>query len=81
MVPTAATAAPRDDADVDGSTAAEDGFVAVYDANFPFVWRSVQRLGVRAAHADDAVPCSLLVVTARWSSARYSPAGRRRSSP
>jgi RNA polymerase sigma-70 factor (ECF subfamily) len=37
-------------------------FEAVYDAYFPFVWRSVLRLGVPAAQMDDAVQDIFLVV-------------------
>ena len=34
-------------------TTAEAEFRAVYDAHFPFVWRSLRRLGVREADAFD----------------------------
>jgi len=37
-------------------------FEAVYDTYFPYIWRSVQRLGVPASHADDAVQEVFIVV-------------------
>lgn len=40
---------------------------AVYEAHYDFVWRSVQRLGVRPDSADDAVHDVFLVVARRLS--------------
>ncbi len=37
-------------------------FETVYDAYFPYVWRTVQRLGVPASHADDVVQEVFIVV-------------------
>lgn len=37
-------------------------FEEVYDTYFPYIWRSVLRLGVPVAHADDAVQEVFLVV-------------------
>jgi RNA polymerase sigma-70 factor (ECF subfamily) len=37
-------------------------FEAIYDAYFPFVWRSVLRLGVPLSHVDDVVQEVFLVV-------------------
>jgi RNA polymerase sigma-70 factor (ECF subfamily) len=37
-------------------------FEALYDAYFPFIWRSVLRLGVPAAHLDDVVQEIFLIV-------------------
>jgi RNA polymerase sigma-70 factor (ECF subfamily) len=37
-------------------------FETIYDAYFPYVWRSVQRLGVPGAQADDAVQEVFIVV-------------------
>jgi RNA polymerase sigma-70 factor (ECF subfamily) len=37
-------------------------FEAVYDTYFPYIWRSVQRLGVPAANADDVVQEVFIVV-------------------
>ena len=37
-------------------------FESVYDTYFPYVWRSVQRLGVPAASADDVVQEVFMVV-------------------
>ncbi len=56
-------------------TAVEDGvgdrigatlhFERVYDEHFPFVWRSVRRLGTPDAHVDDAVQEVFVVVHRR----------------
>jgi len=40
-------------------------FEEVYDTYFPYVWRSVQRLGVPASQADDAVQEVFIVVHRR----------------
>jgi RNA polymerase sigma-70 factor, ECF subfamily len=40
-------------------------FADVYDTYFPYVWRSVQRLGVPLSHADDAVQETFIVVHRR----------------
>jgi RNA polymerase sigma-70 factor (ECF subfamily) len=37
-------------------------FTDVYDAFFPYIWRSVQRLGVAPAYVDDVVQETFLVV-------------------
>jgi RNA polymerase sigma-70 factor (ECF subfamily) len=37
-------------------------FDSVYDTYFPYIWRSVQRLGVPLYHADDVVQDVFLVV-------------------
>jgi RNA polymerase sigma-70 factor, ECF subfamily len=42
--------------------AAPPSLEATYDAYFPVVWRSVQRLGVPTAQADDVVQEVFLVV-------------------
>lgn len=38
------------------------GFDAVYEEHFPFVWRSVRRLGVDASYVDDVVQDVFVVV-------------------
>jgi RNA polymerase sigma-70 factor (ECF subfamily) len=40
-------------------------FETVYDSYFPYVWRSVQRLGVPASQVDDAVQEVFIVVHRR----------------
>jgi RNA polymerase sigma-70 factor (ECF subfamily) len=40
-------------------------FESVYDTYFPYVWRSVQRLGVPPSHADDVVQEVFIIVHRR----------------
>jgi RNA polymerase sigma-70 factor (ECF subfamily) len=40
-------------------------FVALYRSYFPYIWRSVQRLGVPASHADDAVQEVFIIAHAK----------------
>src|SRR5256885_136825 len=40
-------------------------FPDLYDTYFPYIWRSVQRLGVPPSHADDAVQEVFIVVHRR----------------
>ncbi len=49
----------------DASKAAPLSFDAVYEAHFDFVWRSVRRLGLSEAAADDAVQDVFVVVHRR----------------
>jgi RNA polymerase sigma-70 factor (ECF subfamily) len=49
----------------DGVAAPRLEFAAVYDAHFPFVWRSLRRLGVASAQLDDAAQDVFLVVYRR----------------
>jgi RNA polymerase sigma-70 factor (ECF subfamily) len=43
-------------------------FHEVYEAYFPYIWRSVQRLGVAPRHADDVVQETFVVVYRRLGS-------------
>jgi RNA polymerase sigma-70 factor (ECF subfamily) len=47
---------------------ASAGFESVYDTYFPFIWRSVQRLGVPASLVDDVVQEVFIVVHRRLGS-------------
>jgi RNA polymerase sigma-70 factor, ECF subfamily len=59
-------AVPR--ADVSRSATADvASFETVYDTYFPYIWRSVQRLGVPLSQADDVVQEVFLVVYRRLS--------------
>lgn len=49
----------------ESSAAPVPPFVEVYDTYFPFVWRSLQRLGVDVASLDDAVQEVFIVVHRR----------------
>ncbi len=60
----AAVVSPRKSAE-DESPAEARSFDEVYGANFPFVWRSLQRLGVSSAAIDDAVQEVFIVVHRR----------------
>jgi RNA polymerase sigma-70 factor, ECF subfamily len=40
-------------------------FAVIYDTFFPYIWRSVQRLGVAPAHADDVVQETFVVAFKR----------------
>ncbi len=49
----------------------ESGFRALYEREFPFVWRSLRRLGVADADLPDATHDVFSVVVRRWSD--YDP--------
>ncbi len=53
---------------VEPAAAAPLDFAGVYDAHFPFVWRSARRLGVAPASLDDVVQDVFLVVHRRLDS-------------
>lgn len=54
LMPSAETPAP--------SAVAKPSFDAVYEAHFDFVWRSLRRLGVPEAHAEDVAQEVFLIV-------------------
>jgi RNA polymerase sigma-70 factor, ECF subfamily len=58
--PDATTASPTSEADAAASST--PSFEALYDRHFPYVWRSVQHLGVPASAADDVVQEIFIVV-------------------
>lgn len=59
MLGAAAVAADSGEA---AAAAPPASFEQVYDAYFPYIWRSVQRLGTPAAHVDDVVQEVFIVV-------------------
>src|SRR5580704_17504684 len=56
------SAAPADSAEKPAVPFELPSFEAVYDEYFPYIWRSVQRLGVAVSQADDAVQEVFIVV-------------------
>jgi RNA polymerase sigma-70 factor, ECF subfamily len=59
------SSAPSTDASGAPPRAENPGFEAVYDTYFPYIWRSVQRLGVPPSLVDDVVQEVFIVVHRR----------------
>jgi RNA polymerase sigma-70 factor, ECF subfamily len=52
------------------STGEHRTFDALYEAHFDFIYRCLRRLGVPAAHAEDAAQDTFIVLHRRWSDLR-----------
>ena len=56
------SALPRPDPRARAATPERPSFESLYDAYFPYIWRSVQRLGIPLSQADDVVQEVFIVV-------------------